>query len=589
MSLEKKLGFKSSYNFIPERYSVAKELRRELIENGFEVGVHGLKHDGKLFRSKREFSKRAKKINRYLAEWEAVGFRSPSMQCNLTWLHDLEIKYDSSTFDTDPFEPQPQGCGSIFPFWIADAATEGGYWELPYTLPQDFLLFVLLREKTIDVWKKKMDWIVQRGGMVLLTTHPDYMAFNEDVSGMERFPAARYGEFLEYVARTYEDQYWNPLPRDLADYCTRTCDKRNASLRTKAPTKQQHKTYGRANKVWIDFENSPHVLYFDPIIEELEKCGCEVVLTAREFAQTIELLKLFRIEAKCIGHHYGGNRLLKVFGLLIRAAQLLPTAVVSRPDLALSHGSRSQMLAAKLLGIPIVSASDYEFGKSIPFMKIDLAITPDAIPAEQSLKHAKDVLRLPGIKEDVYVPGFKPDLSLDEQLGITNGEIIVTVRPPATTAHYHADMSDRLLEATLDYLMRQAQVKVFLLPRSIQQAETIQGEWSGQFASGQFIIPGETVHGLNLIWHSDLVISGGGTMIREAAALGVPSYSIFGGQIGAVDKYLASQNRLVLIHSIEDISTKIELKRRHRPKCVKQNHSNALERIVESVTQMVEA
>ena len=143
------------------------ELRQELTADGFEVGVHGLNHDGKLYSSKAEFDRRAKRINRYLKEWNAVGFRSPAMHHNLEWLKALNIEYDASTFDTDPFEPQPDGVGTIFPFWVArDDGT--GYVELPYTLPQDFTLFVLMKERTIDIWKKKLDWIAEKGGMALI-------------------------------------------------------------------------------------------------------------------------------------------------------------------------------------------------------------------------------------------------------------------------------------------------------------------------------------------------------------------------------------------------------------------------------------
>ena len=156
-TLENDLGFRSSFNFVPERYTVSAKLRHDLSNNGFEVGVHGLLHDGKLYQSREIFLKRATRINRYLAEWQAVGFRSPAMHHNLDWIRDLDIKYDSSTFDTDPFEPQSGGVRTIFPFFVKKKALEGGYVELPYTLAQDFTLFVLMREKDICIWKKKAE------------------------------------------------------------------------------------------------------------------------------------------------------------------------------------------------------------------------------------------------------------------------------------------------------------------------------------------------------------------------------------------------------------------------------------------------
>ena len=214
-NVENFLGFRSSFNFVPERYAVDLDLRQTLAEKGFEVGVHGLNHDGKLYSSQEEFLKRAERINHYLAEWNAVGFRSPAMHHNLEWLKALNIEYDASTFDTDPFEPQPDGVGTIFPFWVGrDDGT--GYVELPYTLPQDHLLFVMMKEKTIDIWKKKLDWISENGGMALLNTHPDYMKFGGGKCGLEEYPVEYYIEFLEYVKEKYEGQYWHVLPRDLA-------------------------------------------------------------------------------------------------------------------------------------------------------------------------------------------------------------------------------------------------------------------------------------------------------------------------------------------------------------------------------------
>jgi len=218
MYLEEKLGFRSSFNFVPERYNVSPKLREILNSKGFEVGVHGLNHDGKLYISREIFEERAKRINQYILEWQAAGFRSPAMHHNLVWIHDLDIKYDSSTFDTDPYEPQSDGVGTIFPFYVQKSSTSGGYVELPYTLPQDFTLFVLMREKNIDIWKQKLDWIADKGGMALLNTHPDYMNFKGGKLGLEKYPAQFYEEFLDFVQSKYKDQYWHVLPREHADF-----------------------------------------------------------------------------------------------------------------------------------------------------------------------------------------------------------------------------------------------------------------------------------------------------------------------------------------------------------------------------------
>lgn len=218
IKLEKKMGFKSSYNFVPERYAVSPELRQLLVADKFEVGVHGLYHDGKLYRTRKIFKKRAGRINRYLNDWCAVGFRSPAMHHNLEWLRDLNIEYDASTFDTDPFEPQPHGVGTIFPFWVTGNSDQKGYVELPYTLPQDFTLFILMQETTIDIWKKKLDWIAENGGMALVNTHPDYMNFDDTKPGPEEYPAFLYEDFLKYIKETYGDQYWHALPKEVAQY-----------------------------------------------------------------------------------------------------------------------------------------------------------------------------------------------------------------------------------------------------------------------------------------------------------------------------------------------------------------------------------
>jgi glycosyltransferase involved in cell wall biosynthesis len=218
MELEQESGFRSSFNFIPEGgYTVSSDLRGELQRNGFEVGVHDLRHDGKLYWSRQEFSENAKRINHHLKEWGADGFRSGFMLHNLDWLRELDVKYDASTFDTDPFEPQPDGVKTIFPFWVS-RPDGSGFIELPYTLPQDSTLFLLLQEKSIDIWKRKLDWLVERGGMVLLNVHPDYVGFGEKI-GRREFPAAHYRELLAYVREKYAGQYWQALPREVAEYC----------------------------------------------------------------------------------------------------------------------------------------------------------------------------------------------------------------------------------------------------------------------------------------------------------------------------------------------------------------------------------
>ncbi|HWO37011.1 MAG TPA: hypothetical protein VNO32_50175 [Candidatus Acidoferrum sp.] len=218
MNLESKQGFRSSFNFVPEgSYRVPETLRQTLDRAGFEVGIHGLKHDGKLYSSHAEFSRSATRIREYRRKWQAAGFRSPFMHHNLEWIHELGMEYDASTFDTDPFEPQPDGVGTVFPFWVP-GPPGAGYVELPYTLAQDFTLFVILREPNIDIWKRKLDWVAERGGMALVNTHPDYMCFGETKTARDEFPAYYYEELLSYIRQRYEGVFWSALPRDVARF-----------------------------------------------------------------------------------------------------------------------------------------------------------------------------------------------------------------------------------------------------------------------------------------------------------------------------------------------------------------------------------
>jgi len=217
MNLELSYGFRSSFNFVPEGEYRLDDGKREMLDRaGFEVGIHGLEHDGKLYNSPTQFTANAARIREYLRSWDASGFRSPLMQHRLGWLHALGVEYDASTFDTDPFEPEPDGTGTIFPFWVPDAKG-GGYVELPYTLVQDFTLFTVFRERNIEVWKRKLDWIAERGGMALINTHPDYMCFG-GLEGRDEYPVSRYEEFLRYVKEKYEGAYWPAKPKEVARY-----------------------------------------------------------------------------------------------------------------------------------------------------------------------------------------------------------------------------------------------------------------------------------------------------------------------------------------------------------------------------------
>lgn len=217
--LEMTSKFRSSFNFIPRgEYSVSDDLRAWLGDKGFEVGVHDLHHDGMLYQSREAFRSKARHINEHLMQWGACGFRSGFMLRQLDWLHDLNVTYDASTFDTDPFEPQPDGCRTIFPYFIENTGSgdRPGYVELPYTLPQDSTLFLLLRERSPEIWLRKLDWIVSNGGLALINIHPDYMDFTKADYSDFRYPSSLVESLLRYVSERYAGDYWNPLPRELA-------------------------------------------------------------------------------------------------------------------------------------------------------------------------------------------------------------------------------------------------------------------------------------------------------------------------------------------------------------------------------------
>ena len=206
--LEESLGFRSSFNFVPECYKLDPILMKELGDRGFEIGVHGLKHDGKLFGSKTGFMNRAGRINHYLDEFKAVGFRSPLTHRQPEWMQVLEIEYDLSFFDVDPFEPMPGGVMSIWPFMI------GRFVELPYTLMQDCTLGQVLGETTPRLWLDKLDFIAQYRGMALMITHPDYL--------QETRIRKIYIDFLHGMKD--RGGYWHALPREVARWWRRRAD-----------------------------------------------------------------------------------------------------------------------------------------------------------------------------------------------------------------------------------------------------------------------------------------------------------------------------------------------------------------------------
>ena len=202
VEIEKRHGFRSSWNIVPERYPIDWSVIDRLRADGFEIGVHGLRHDGSLFRSRKDFNRNIGKVNRYIREWGVSGFRSESTLRNTDWMPELDALYDTSFPDTDPYEPQAGGCCSILPYFIGELI------ELPITLPQDHTLFTILRHADISVWKQKSSWIEENGGCILIDVHPDYMDSRESL--------LRYESFLSFMKE--KSDIWHALPRDVAGW-----------------------------------------------------------------------------------------------------------------------------------------------------------------------------------------------------------------------------------------------------------------------------------------------------------------------------------------------------------------------------------
>ncbi|MEI2725725.1 MAG: DUF354 domain-containing protein [Verrucomicrobiota bacterium] len=317
-------------------------------------------------------------------------------------------------------------------------------------------------------------------------------------------------------------------------------------------------------KIWIDLDNTPHVPFFEPIIEELRARGFLVLVTARDAFQVCALADAKHLAYLKVGRHYGKHRLMKGAGLAYRALQLAPLVLRERPVLAVSHGSRSQLLLGNCLRLPSVLIEDYEFCQFPPLMKPTWLMAPEVIPDAALCFKSGYLRKYPGIKEDVYAWKLKPDFSALQQLGLGPDDLVVTVRPPATEAHYHNPESEQLFEAFMHRACAHPHTRVVLLPRNQKQAAFIRQQWPAWFQNDKTVIPKTALDGLNLIWFSDFVVSGGGTMNREAAALGVPVYSIFRGTIGAVDHHLCAAGRLTLVESLADVADKIQIVKRVR-------------------------
>jgi len=308
-------------------------------------------------------------------------------------------------------------------------------------------------------------------------------------------------------------------------------------------------------RIWIDLANSPHVPFFRSLADEFIRRNHELVVTARDFAETVKLAEAADFEIEVIGGHGGGRLAGKAGNLVQRALALGRWARGRNLDLAVSHNSYSQILAARALSLRSVTLMDYEHqpANHLAFRMASRIIVPDAFP-EAALSRfgaaASKVKRYAGLKEDVYLADFQCDPEFPKllgKLGIDQSNVLVTVRPPASEALYHR-FENELFDELLEWLLAAPNVKVVLLPRNDLQRESYKAR-----AVLNLIIPDVPLDGGNLIAHSDLVVSAGGTMNREAAALGIPAASIYLGEWAAIDEQLVRQGRLRRITTREAI------------------------------------
>jgi uncharacterized protein len=309
-------------------------------------------------------------------------------------------------------------------------------------------------------------------------------------------------------------------------------------------------------KIWVDLTAPAHPIVLRPVIQRLQSAGHEVFVTARDYAQTVELSRRLGIEHQVLGRHGGASRVSKLKALLGRTVQMRRlgrrAAGHSGFDLAFGHGSNDLALAAASLRIPAVNMFDYEWAHIQHRIGCRLArvvMTPDTIPADRLLRygaHSRKLAQFPGLKEEYYLADFVPDESVFKQLEVDRERVVVIVRPPPDVALYH--MSNELFPKMLDSLGRSNEVHVVVIPRTESQKTAIRA-----LQLPSVIIPGGAVDAQSLIALADLVISAGGTMNREAVALGTPVYTTFSGRLGGVDEALIREGRLRPLQSIDQL------------------------------------
>jgi uncharacterized protein len=298
-------------------------------------------------------------------------------------------------------------------------------------------------------------------------------------------------------------------------------------------------------RVWVDITASAHVLVFRPLVRLLRERGAEVEITARDYSQTLELLELHGLEATVLGRHGGRTRRGKAAALLSRLPELRRWARGRRFDIALAHGSHELTMTARRLGIPSSTTFDYEFAwlqHQLGCRAASTVVVPRAIPAERLARYgvtAAKLQRYEGLKEEYYLADFEPDAGVLDRLDVDRSRILVTVRTPPDVSLYHRH-SNRLFPSLIRMLGEDERVQAVVLPRTREQYEDL-----ARTGLPSLVVAEHALDAQSLVALSDLVVSAGGTMNREAVALGVPVYTTYGGRLGAVDEWLIQEGRLV--------------------------------------------
>lgn len=309
-------------------------------------------------------------------------------------------------------------------------------------------------------------------------------------------------------------------------------------------------------RLWIDLDNSPHVLLFSPLISLLRKDGWEIFVTARDFAQTLDLVERMGLDAVAVGSHAGRNKVRKVANLPVRAMQLVRAVRRFAPELALSHGSRTQAIASRLLRIPQIVMFDYEWTEMRILERLARRLVcPSALTAERLVQAGIPIEKIEwydGFKEELYLSGFVPDPRFRAELGVGDDQRLVTIRPPGLIGNYHDAGSERLCIAAIERAASDPANVVVVLPKTRVERQFISESLQAE-PCGRIVIPERALPGLDLLAASDLAISGGGTMNREAALLGVMTYSIFTGRRAAVDEELVRRGLLRFMESAEEV------------------------------------